>query len=410
MADSVTYDVIVVGAGPGGSTAASFMAQKGLQVLLIDKSDFPRDRVCGDAISGKSVDVLRRLDLIDEVRAAEHIGAWGVTFGGPNGEAAAIPFTSDRQRTVPPGFVCAREVFDDIVLRKARQSGADVHLGVSVTDLLLEGSAIRGVVVDSAGGTRQIRAPLVIGADGAYSIVARKLGIAQLNERHYSAGLRAYYRGVTGFHEDNHIELHFLADAIPGYFWIFPMSNGMANVGVGMLSAAVKKRKVKLRVLLDQCIAHPQFRERFEGAERIGRLKGWGLPLGSSPRPMAGDGWMLVGDAASLIDPFTGEGIGNAMISGEKAASWSERAIEASRFDAEFLHGYQRDVMSYLGGELRVSHGMQRLINFKWLLGLVIGKAERNPYVASTISVMFDDESERKKLLKPQFYLRLLRS
>lgn len=404
------YDAIVVGAGPGGSTAAAFMAQHGLHVLLVDKATFPRDKVCGDAISGKSVDVLRRLDLIEAMLATDQIGSWGVTFGGPGGEEVAIPFTSDLDQPVPPGFVCAREVFDDLVLQKAIASGAHPHLGASVTDLVMDGPLVRGVMLRDEQGEQRIEAPLVIGADGAYSVVARKLGIAQLDERHYSAGLRAYYRGVTGFHEHNNVELHFLSEAVPGYFWVFPMPGGMANVGIGMRSADVKRRKVKLKDLLEACITHPRFRDRFAGAERIGTVRGWGLPLGSQPRAMAGDGWMLVGDAASLIDPFTGEGIGNAMISGEKAAAWAMKSRSEGRYDAAFLRGYEQDVLRYLGRELRISHQMQRLINVRWLLSLVIRRAARSPHVAAAISCMFDDESERQKLLRPGFYLKLLRS
>jgi menaquinone-9 beta-reductase len=149
--------------------------------------------------------------------------------------------------------------------------------------------------------------------------------------------------------------------------------------------------------------------ERFKDARPLGPIKGWGLPMGSKPRTMSGDGWMLVGDAASLIDPFTGEGIGNAMISGEKAAAWVSRAHNAGDFSSAFLKGYGEDVMRYLGGELRISHRLQQLINVQWLLSFVIRRAAKSPNVAEAISVMFDDETARKKLLRPSFYLGMLR-
>ncbi|HET6567361.1 MAG TPA: NAD(P)/FAD-dependent oxidoreductase, partial [Rhodothermales bacterium] len=218
----------------------------------------------------------------------------------------------------------------------------------------------------------------------------------------------AYYEGVTGFNDLNNVELHFVDEAIPGYFWIFPMANGRANVGLGMLSHSVKKKDVKLKELLEVCIDHPRFKERFKDARRVSQVKGWGLPLGSKPRPMAGNGWMLVGDAASLIDPFTGEGIGNAMVSGEKAALWAARAKAADDYSAAFLKGYETDVLKYLQGELRLSHAMQRLTNWKWLLNTVIRKASRSHELADAISSMFDDEAERRKLVSPMFYLRVL--
>ena len=413
-----TYDVIVAGAGPGGATAAAFMARKGLDVLLVDKARFPRDKVCGDAISGKSVDVMKRLGVVDNLMATDQVGSWGVTFGGPFNHEVAIPFTKELDRPVPPGFVCARTVFDNVIFEAAVESGAEIRQETSVTDLLWEDDRVAGVTLKSKANSQRssrqkgvkenVTAPLVVGADGAYSAVARALGMSQLDEKHYCAGLRVYYEGVTGFHPKNHVELHFVDEAIPGYFWIFPMPGGRANVGIGMLSHAVKKQDVKLKELLQECIEHPRFRERFRDAQAVSGVKGWGLPLGSQMRRMAGNGWMLVGDAASLIDPFTGEGIGNAMISGERAAEFALSAHRQGTFSKEHLQGYEEAVTSYLKSELRLSHAMQRLIRWKHLLGLVIRKASRSPELADTISCMFDDESQRRRLLSPMFYLRVL--
>ena len=377
-------------------------------MLLLDKSTFPRDKICGDAVSGKSVSVLRRLGLIERLQQIEQIGSWGVTFGGPRGAEAEIPFTKELGRPVPPGFICARETFDQLLFDRAVESGADVRTGANVTGLLRVGERVTGVEVEIDKQAHRVEAPLVIGADGAYSVVARHLGMEQLDESHYCAGLRVYYEGVTGFNDLNHIELHFMDEAIPGYFWIFPMANGRANVGICMLSAAIKKNRTKLRDVLQACIEHPRYAERFKDARPLGPVKGWGLPLGSKPRPLSGDGWMLVGDAASLIDPFTGEGIGNAMISGERAALWTQKAHEANDFSGDFLKAYDAAVMRYLKGELQISHALQKMIRWRWLLNSVIGKASRAPEIADTISCMFDDETQRRRLLRPSFYWKVL--
>ena len=408
------YDAIIVGAGPGGATAAAVMARRGLRVLLLDKEAFPRDKVCGDALSGKTVDVMKRLDMIGPLQAAPQVDSWGVTFSGPRGDTVAVPLTRDYSQPVPPGFVCDRLTFDALVLDQAVQAGAEVWTEATVTGLLREGPRVVGVRVKRGGVEEEVRAPLTVGADGAYSVVVRELGAAgvggmdQLDEAHYCAGLRWYWRGVTGFDAHNHVELHFVEEALPGYFWIFPMADGRANVGIGMLSQAVKKKDVQLKPLLEQMVAHPRFRDRFAGAEPDGKIRGWGLPLGSKPRPMAGDGWLLVGDAASLIDPFTGEGIGHAMVSGEFAAAWAARAKAAQDYSAAFLDGFRREVLGELGGGLRLSHAVQRLCRWKWLLNTVFRKAGRSEEVARTLSVMFEDEAVRKKLVSPMFYLRLL--
>ena len=402
------YDAIIVGAGPGGATAAAVMARRGLKPLLIDRDNFPRDKVCGDALSGKTVDVMKRLGMIEALQAVSQLDSWGVTFSGPSGDEVAIPFTKALDKPIAPGFVCDRITFDNLVFQQAVESGAEIWTEATVTGLLREGEKVVGVRVKRNGAEEEVRAPITVGADGAYSVVVRELGMDQLHEDHYCAGLRWYWEGVTGFHELNHIEIHFVDESSPGYFWIFPMADGKANVGLGMLSSVVKKRDIKLKPLLERLVEHPRFKDRFADAKPIDKIRGWGLPLGSKPRQMSGDGWMLLGDAASLIDPFTGEGIGNAMVSAEKVAEWTEKAKEVHNFSGQFLGGYDRDVMGYLGNELKISTGMQRLGRWKWLLNKVIQKASRSEELADAISIMFDDESERKKLVSPMFYLRVL--
>lgn len=409
----MNYDLIVVGAGPGGATAAALAAGRGLRVLLIDRARFPRDKVCGDAISGKSLDVLEELDLVDRVAANDSLDCWGVVFSGPGGSEVAIPFAQNGDARPAPGFVCAREHFDALLLHRALELGAELRDGTTVEDVIVKGDRVcgirvRGTRVGTGAAGEPIHAPIVIGADGAYSAVARALGIQQLNERHYYAGVRTYYEGIGNFHGRNYIELHFIDEAIPGYFWIFPMADGRANVGMGTLSARIKRYDLKLKELLAAAVNSPRFADRFDGARQVGKLAGWGMPLGSAPRPLSGSGWMLVGDAASLIDPFTGEGIGNAMLSGGLAAGWAAKALKHSDASAAFLKGYERAVHEALDSELRLSYTLRRLERWRWLLETVIRKAGRRPEIAATISSMFDDVGARRKLASPLFYLRVL--
>lgn len=403
-----SYDLIVVGAGPAGSTAAAFASRAGLNVLLLDKDTFPRDKICGDAISGKSVDILRRLGLAGAVAEADQLPCLGVIFGAPSGDTVAIPFNQSADRAGAPGYICARRVFDHLLVTEAERSGADVRQGVEVGGLLLSRGRVTGVTVSQGSTTRNLSAPLVLGADGAYSVISRHLGNDQHVADHYCAGVRTYCTEVDGFHNGNFIELHFVRELLPGYFWVFPMTNGRANVGLGMLSAHIKARGVNLRTELEKMIASSRFSGRFKNGLAGAPIKGWGLPLGTRPRPMAGDGWMLAGDAASLIDPFTGEGISNAMTSGEFAARWATNAHDQGRFDREYLLGYERDVLGAIGSELRINGKLQKLVQRTWLINLVVRKADRSEEVKKTISAMFDEDSKRLRLTLPLFYLRLL--
>jgi flavin-dependent dehydrogenase len=226
---------------------------------------------------------------------------------------------------------------------------------------------------------------------------------------HHCAGLRAYYTGVRELHPQNFIELHFLPDFLPGYLWIFPLPDGAANVGVGMLTSEVSRQRINLRERLHELLTtHPKLRERFAGAKAEGPVRGFGLPLGSKRRSLSGDAYLLLGDAGSLIDPFSGEGIGHAMISGRHAADWATRALAADNTSAAFLKGYDAAVYRRLGKELRLSYGMQRLLRWPSLFSFVANRAARNPALAETLSAMFLDLDLRERLRQPSFYLRLL--
>src|SRR5690606_11396021 len=401
------YDLVVVGGGPGGATTAAFAARAGLRTLVIEKFDFPRDKVCGDAVSGKSMGVLRRLGLEDRIEELPYMPINGVTFGAPGGDRVSIPFTRNGTDDSMAGFVCRRIAFDVLLHDAAVAAGAEIRRG-DVRELIRDDGRVRGVRAEIDGRRQEVRAPLVVGADGAYSTVARSLGMPQLRPQHYVAGLRSYYENLGGYVRPGFIELHFVEEVLPGYFWIFELPNGEANVGIGMLSANTKKRGIHLKDVLKEVVSSRNFAARFADARPVGRVVGWGLPMGSEPRPMAGDGWMLVGDAASLIDPFTGEGIGNAMLSGMHAAEWALRACEAGDFSDAFLRGYEREVLGALKNELKLSHTLQRLLQWRGPVDVVIRKAARSEELASTISAMFDDLNVRRRLLSPRFYLGLL--
>ena len=248
----------------------------------------------------------------------------------------------------------------------------------------------------------------MISAEGTKALVSRKYTNYSLEKNHHCAGLRAYYSGVKELNKEGYIELHFVKGALPGYFWIFPLPNGQANVGIGMLSSYVSKHKVNLKALMLQVIDSEKFKERFADAQLEGKILGWGLPLGSKQRPLSGHRFMLTGDAGSLIDPFTGEGIGNAMFSGKWAAEQAEKALETKNYSASFLKTYDKTVYKKLGNELRVSRIMQNLIRFPWLFNWMLGKIKRNKELRQTITFMFDDVDLRKKFSTPLFYLRVL--
>jgi flavin-dependent dehydrogenase len=187
------------------------------------------------------------------------------------------------------------------------------------------------------------------------------------------------------------------------------LPNGKANVGLGMRSDKISKKKIDLKKLMERIITQdPVISQRFKNATPLSDIKGFGLPLGSKKRPISGEGFMLVGDAASLIDPFTGEGIGNAMMSGLMAGKKAAQALETNNTSIKKMKEYDDEVYGRLWSELRLSKVMQEMVNYPWLFNLVVNKANRNEELRTTISCMFEDLDMRKKLRSPKFYFNLL--
>ncbi len=400
------YDAIIVGGGPGGATTALYAERLGLNVLLLDKKQFPRDKICGDAISGKSILFLRELGLIEQLERSPQAFVDSILFSSPNNTHVKIKLVASAQN-VSQGFVCRREVYDNILFQAAKEK-VETREGFSVKDVLIENGQVYGVTgEDSDGKTHEITAKVVVGADGYNSILLRKLGMYDNDPEHMLVATRAYYTGVKGM--TNAIELHYVESVNPGYFWIFPLENGMANVGIGMVIGELKRRNVKLRQAHLDAVNSPEFRERFANAELIGDIVGWNLPAGSKRRKVHSDGVIFIGDAAGLIDPFTGEGIGNAMASAKIAAECiSELVNSNASFDANSLNIYEERLWKRLGNELSTAYKLQRTARFKALVNLVVKKASKNPKVSDWISGMIAGNISRRELLSPMTYLKLI--
>ena len=406
--------VIIIGAGPAGAGTSFFLSKFGIPHIVIEKDTFPRDKVCGDACSGKTALVINRAnpDWLSEILGDPNsfLPSWGIKFVAPNGKALDIPFSPTRtEATRPPGFTVPRLKFDDFLFQKMPSPHCTIFQQAIVSSIEnVEGKV--SVTMACKGTNYEITAPIIIGADGDKSIVRKKYLSEHLAPKTHAVGLRAYYEGITGMHEENFIELHFLPEMLPGYLWIFPLPGGKANVGVGILSETVREKKINLREQMLSAIKNnPQIAPRFANARLVDKIQGWGLPLAMSRQPLSGDHFMLTGDAASLIDPFSGEGIGNALYSGMLAAMAIQQAIEKEDYSATFLAQVYDDVVyKRLGDELKISAVLQRLCKYPWLFNFVVNKAYKSHSLRTTISCMFTDMDLREQLSKPSFYFKIL--
>ena len=385
-----SFDVIIVGAGPGGCACALMLAASGLRIALMEKDTFPRDKTCGDALSP---DVVNQLGMLpDGVKArfeasADKIGIHGVRIYSPDAACLEISFTR-KHAEQPFGYLMKRWEFDHLFFEQVKTlDNVTIFENCKARQVAGTEEAITIVTED-----RAFEAKIVVGADGAHSILARHAGV-KVENPHYCAGLRVYYDNVDGLHDKQHIELHFCDGLLPGYFWIFPLPNNQANVGIGMISSVLKKRKVKLKSKLQEIIhEHPNVAPRFRQARQQGTVQGFGLPLGSKKRRISGERFVLVGDAASLIDPLTGEGIGNAMRSGRIAAAHLLNCFEQQDFSASFNQDYDAALYRMMWRELKFSRFLQKSFRSPSLFNFLAKRFSRSRSLEALLTYVMEEE------------------
>ena len=406
MPSDTDYDILIVGAGPGGCATAISLEGTGLSVCLIDKATFPRDKICGDALSPDVLNQLANLegnlkDRFIERYAPRKVDVTGVRIVSANGKMAELSIQKGREKI--KGWVAKRIDFDNFMYEEASRL---THVTV-MTDTRVDDIEIQPDKVVIQAGEERISGSLVIGADGAHSVVSKQLTNFRMDRDHYCGAVRAYYENVHGFHSDGMIELHFYKSLLPGYFWIFPLPDNRANVGLGMLSSFISKRKVNLKAEMLRVIeTEPGLRDRFRDAVLEDKIHGFGLPLGSKKRSLSGERFMLIGDAASLIDPITGEGVGNAIRSGRYAAAQAVRSMEANDFSAETMKQYDKVIYDLVWGEMRFSRMLQTGFRYPIVINFLTGMAVRSVRFRNFLNLAISDAGFWADGFNPRRWLR----
>lgn len=404
MSGARTVEAVVVGAGPGGSVAAAHLARAGRQVLLLEAQKLPRSKVCGDVLLPEVDELLREIGSGFDAIAADGLRLDGCRYASAGGRAAAGRFVDSAGRP-RPSRVLPRRLFDARLAAHAAGCGAE--LAEEHRLLAVEWDAAAGrnrLTVATAGGPRRFVTPLLIGADGAASRVARDRGLRRRGgEPGLCVGLRGY---VDWRRDDRRLTVLGDRDLLPGCGWIVPQPGGRANVGVGMIEADRRARGIGLDARLRRLLA-----THAASAGPVRGLAGWQLPTGGlgSRRPAA-DGVLLVGDAAGLVDPFTGHGIHNAMLSGALAGGLALRALR--RADASLrgpIGAYEGRLRAALGFELRLGRLLQRLHARPALVGLAVARAAASARWADRFLGLVGHAAPRRHLLGPGFLLDFVR-
>ena len=325
-------DVLVVGAGPAGCATATYLAQSGLDVLLLEKATFPREKVCGDGLTPRGVRALLGMGVtVDEKDGWVRNKGLRIIGGGLRLE---LPWP-ELSNYPDYGLVRTRLDFDETLARTAEKAGVRLLEGVSVTGPVLDGDGrITGVTARrqpaGAGATmktdedteRTYRARLVVAADGNSSRLSLAMGLAKRDDRPLGVAVRTYYTSPR--HNDDYLESWLeLWDGdrlLPGYGWIFGMGDGTSNVGLGLLNTSAAFQNIDYRGMLRRWLAGMPGEWGYTEENRTAPVRGAALPMGFNRTPHYTRGLLLVGDAGGMVNPFNGEGIAYAMESGEIAA------------------------------------------------------------------------------------------
>ncbi|GII98788.1 geranylgeranyl reductase family protein [Sediminihabitans luteus] len=379
MSTSDDADVIVVGAGPAGSTAAHYCAAAGLSVLLLEKAEFPRDKICGDGLTPRAVAELVRMGV--PVRPED---GWirneglRVVAGGRSWELAWPDLASYPSY----GLARSRMTLDHTLAQHAQRTGAKLQERTAVTGPLLDERTGRVVGVTArpvdgkgrrAGDETTYRAPVVIAADGVSSRFALALGLERREDRPIGVAVRTYFE--TPRHDDAWMESHLelwdgepqASNLLPGYGWIFALGDGTANVGLGAVSSTPARQSaanVDYKDLFARWMANAPAAWEFTPENQRGPVRGAALPMGFNRKPLATRGMLLVGDSGGMVSPFNGEGIAYAMqaarVAADVVAQSRARGTDAAR--DRVLARYSRTMRDELGGYYTLGRYFVRLI------------------------------------------------
>ena len=364
--EQLQADVVIVGAGPGGATTAAHLARAGQDVVLLEKTRFPREKVCGDGLTPRAVKQLQDLD-VDVSESAGWLHNRGLRIVG-GGHTLELDWP-DLESFPNFGLVRPRADFDQLLARTAEAAGARLLEDSPATGPIRDAHTGRlmGVTFRTSDGElAEVRAPVVVAADGNSSRLSLSVGRTKRDDRPMGVAVRAYYRSPRDRDEylESWLELWDGAHLLPGYGWIFGMGDGTCNIGLGILNTSDAFGKVDYKSLLAKWLDQTPQEWGFREENRVGEVRGAALPMGFNRQPHYSDGLMLVGDAGGMVNPFNGEGISYAMESGSLAAEVIGRALaqgSASGREAE-LHRYATALKQEYGGYYTLGRWFVELI------------------------------------------------
>ncbi|MFD0883570.1 geranylgeranyl reductase family protein [Streptosporangium algeriense] len=374
-------DVIVVGAGPAGSTTAFHLAQAGLDVLLLEKTTFPREKVCGDGLTPRAVKQLIAMGIDIDAPGWVRNKGLRVVGGGRRFELDWPELASYPDF----GLVRTRQDFDEILAANAVRGGVRLLQGVNVTGPILDDRSghIVGVVAKKDGEEVTYRSRLVVAADGNSTRISLAMGLHKREDRPMGVAVRTYFTSPR--HDDDYLEVWLeLWDGetlLPGYGWVFGVGDGTSNVGLGLLNTSESFKGMDYRDLLKRWVKGMPEEWGFSEENMTSPIRGAALPMAFNRQPHYTRGLVLVGDAGGMINPFNGEGIAYAMESGQVAAETIVQALgrttPAQR--ERVLRAYPQTLKDAYGGYFTLGRGFVELIGHRGVMDFAARHALPHP-------------------------------
>jgi geranylgeranyl reductase family protein len=394
-------DVAIVGAGPAGSAAAWQLATAGARVVLLERATFPRDKPCGDGLCARGLTILARMGLEE----------WTCQFPSPESGRITSPDGQVLDLRPPVGSAHCYGRTIPRQLLDARLAEAAVTAGAR----LVEGTRVRGVAsVNGSASSRlaitadglEMEAHLVIMADGSHAPITRRLGLVR--EAAELVAIRQYFSGDAGPRE--RIEIHFQPrEVLPGYTWVFPVGDGCVNVGTGTFFQRVYQGEVSLRGVFASFLGDPAVTEgRLVKAEPVGPVRGHPIRTRLDRTRSYADRILVAGDAAGLVNPFTGEGTASALESGQLAATHALSALETGDFSARALACYDQALRARFLADQRAARFLRIALFVPRLFNRVIRKLRHDPKLALLIGYIIIGYKPPRLALRPRTLLQLL--